>query len=89
MPALPSSQVVRVSYILPRLHFHGNMAARARGTAAAKFFPTSPALKKSLEPWSLYSAVRSGTEPYMPLNSSLSGQQVGFSLTWQCAEEKW
>lgn len=28
--ALPSSQVVKVSYILPLPHFHGNMAARAR-----------------------------------------------------------
>lgn len=73
MPVLQSSQVVRVSYILPLPHFHGNMAARARSTTAAKFIPTPPHLEKSLEPWSLHSAVRSGTEPYLPLKSSLAG----------------
>lgn len=86
MLALPHSQVVRVSYILPLPHFHGNMAARARGTTAAKFIPTR--FVKCLEPWSLYSAFdRSRTKPYMPLNSSLCPaflpHQVGFSLTWR------
>lgn len=41
MPALPSSQVVRVRYILSLPHFHGNVAAR---TTAAKFIPLSDTL---------------------------------------------
>ncbi|XP_045420122.1 tetraspanin-33 isoform X2 [Lemur catta] len=39
-------QVVRVSYILPLLHFHGNMAAKATGTTAAKSIPTPPPSKE-------------------------------------------
>lgn len=89
MLALLHSQVVSVSYILPLPHFHGNMAARARGITAAKFIPTR--FVKCLEPWSLYSAFgRSRTKPYMPLNSYLSGLPapaggVSFNLAeeWQ------